>query len=58
MKQVFIERTVPIKCDFCPCSFLDSQGILRCESDGCKLEAETIVSMFKKIYSKNEENKK
>lgn len=58
MKQVFIERTIPIKCDFCPYSFLDAQGILKCESGECKLDAKTIGSMFKKIYGKNEENKK
>ena len=58
IKQVFIERTIPIKCDFCPYSFLDAQGILECESGECKLDAEIISSMFKKIYGKNEENKK
>lgn len=58
IKQVFIERTIPIKCDFCPYSFLDAQGILKCESGECKLDAEIISSMFKKIYGKNEENKK
>ncbi len=55
MKQVFVERTIPIKCDFCPHSFLDAQGILKCESDGCKLDAEIIGSMFKKIYDKTED---
>lgn len=58
MKQVFVERTSPIKCDFCPYSFLDERGILKCESSGCKLEVETIGFMFRKIYSKNEESKK
>lgn len=58
MKQVFVNRTIPTKCDFCPYSFLDEQGILKCESGGCKLDVGIIGSMFKKIYSKNEENKK
>lgn len=53
-EQVFISRTTPIKCDFCPRSFLDAQGILRCESGGCKLDAETIGIMFRKIYDKKE----
>lgn len=54
MKQVFVNRTIPTKCDFCPYSFLNAQGILKCESGGCKLEAEIIGSMFKKIYDKTE----
>ena len=58
MKQVFVERTIPIKCDFCPYSFLDAQGILKCESGGCKLDGKIIGNMFKRIYGKNEENKK
>lgn len=58
MQRIFVERTIPIKCDFCPHSFLNEQGILKCESGGCKLDAEIIGSMFKKIYGKNEENKK
>lgn len=58
MKQVFIERTVPIKCDFCPYSFLDEQGILKCESSGCKLEVETISSVFRKIYGKMKKTKR
>lgn len=53
-EQVFIVRTTPIKCDFCPCSFLDAQGILRCESDRCKMDAETLGIMFRKIYDKKE----
>lgn len=57
-EQVFITKTTPVKCDFCPHSFLDAQGILKCESGGCKLDAEIIGSMFKKIYGKNKENKK
>ena len=47
-------RTNPIKCDFCPYSFLDAQGILKCESGECKLDVEIIGSMFKKIYGKTE----
>lgn len=58
MKQVFVGRTIPIKCDFCPHSFLDAQGILKCENGGCKLSEEIIGSMFKKAYGKNEENKR
>lgn len=58
MKQVFVNRTIPTKCDFCPYSFLDAQGILKCESGGCKLDAETIGIMFRKIYGKNKENEK
>lgn len=54
MKQVFVNRTIPTKCDFCPHSFLDLQGILKCESSGCKLDAEIIGAMFKKIYGKLE----
>jgi len=54
MKQVSVERTIPIKCDFCPYSFLDEQGILKCESDGCKLEEEVIGAMFRRIYGKDE----
>lgn len=54
-KQVFVERTIPIKCDFCPYSFLDAQGILKCESGECKLDVEIIGSMFKKIYGKMED---
>lgn len=56
MRRVFAERTIPIKCDFCPYSFLDEQGILKCESGKCNLEVETISSMFKKIYGENKEN--
>ena len=55
MKQVFIERTIPIKCDFCPYSFLDEQGILKCESDGCKLEVEVIGDMAKMKENKKNE---
>lgn len=55
IKQVFVKRTIPIKCDFCPYSFLDAQGMLKCESGGCKLDAEIIGSMFKKIYDKTED---
>ena len=53
-KTSFVERTNPIKCDFCPYSFLDAQGILKCESGECKLDVEIIGSMFKKIYGKTE----
>ena len=58
IKQVFIERTIPIKCDFCPYSFLDAQGILKCESGECKLSvlcSKKYMAKMKKIKRMSED---
>lgn len=60
MKQVFIERTIPIKCDFCPYSFLDAHVSLleqitklQTENNLLKHEFATVKKLLDEGIKKN-----
>lgn len=45
-------RNANIKCDFCPYSFLDEDGKLRCPATFCKLSVEDLSALITIMFGK------